>query len=122
MKASILLAHGSSDPHWLALFEQLLQRIRQQLPGDQLVRLAYMELASPTLASQVDELVANGARHIEVLPLFFAAGRHLRRDVPAMIAELTEQHPGVHIQLHQPVGLEPEVSAAIAQVVTRRIG
>ncbi len=121
MRASILLAHGSSDPNWLAPFEQLRQRICQQLPSDTEVRLAYMELAQPDLASQVAELAGAGATDIDVLPLFFAAGRHLRRDVPAMIAELMSQYPQVSIELHPPVGLEPEVSNAISQVVTRHV-
>ncbi|ASP38676.1 cobalamin biosynthesis protein CbiX [Bacterioplanes sanyensis] len=121
MKAAILLAHGSSDPNWLAPFDQLLARIRQQLDDDTHVRLAYMELAQPTLAEQVAELVTTGAHHIDVLPLFFAAGRHLRRDVPAMIEDLMRRHPSVTIELHAPVGLEPEVSAAISQVVTRQL-
>ncbi|MAD47070.1 MAG: cobalamin biosynthesis protein CbiX [Oceanospirillaceae bacterium] len=125
-RASVLLAHGSSDPHWLAPFEHLLQQIHDTLGSHGTrVELAYMELAEPSLASQIRALVSDGVRHIDVLPLFFAAGRHLRRDVPAKIDELqTEfknQDLSVVIHLHSPVGLEPEVAGAISQVVQRRL-
>ena len=124
--ASILLAHGSSDPHWLAPFDQLLQRIRDSLTNPQArVELAYMELAEPSLQSQVQRLAADGYSQIDVLPLFFAAGRHLRKDVPAMLEELQQQlqQQGIEvsIHLHTPIGLEPEVANAISQVVVRQL-
>lgn len=125
-RASVLLAHGSSDPHWLEPFGQLLQQIRSGLQENHArVELAYMELAEPELCQQIRRLVQEGYRHIDVLPLFFAAGRHLRKDVPAMLealqAELLAAGLVVGIELHSPVGLEPEVAAAIRQVVVRQL-
>lgn len=124
--ASILLAHGSSDPHWLAPFDQLLQRIRSSLTNPQArAELAYMELAEPSLQTQVKRLASEGYNRIDVLPLFFAAGRHLRKDVPAMLDELQQQLQQqdikISIHLHTPIGLEPEVADAISQVVLRQM-
>lgn len=125
-QATILLAHGSSDPHWLAPFDHLLANIRQQVSGDtQWVQLAYMELAEPSIEQQVEHLRELGAQHIHIRPLFFAAGRHLRKDVPAMIdalqQSLREQGHHIEIELHSPIGLEPEVAHAITQVVMRQL-
>jgi len=125
-RASVLLAHGSSDPHWLEPFDQLLSRIRSTSPeSGSRVELAYMELAEPSLSNCIRTLVAEGFHHIEVLPLFFAAGRHLRRDVPQQLEELqqalADEGTAVTIELHSPVGLEPEVATAISQVVQRRL-
>lgn len=125
-QATILLAHGSSDPHWLAPFDSLLDRIRQQLSGDtQCVQLAYMELAEPTIEQQVEHLRGLGAQHIHIRPLFFAAGRHLRKDVPAMLEDLqqalAERGHHITLELHNPIGLEPEVADAITHVVTRQL-
>lgn len=118
-KATILLAHGSSDPNWLAPFEALSNRIEAGLTDQShSLCLAYMELAAPSLEQTVAELSTIGVTHIDVLPLFFAAGRHLRQDVPNQIAALEQQWP-VRIKLHAPVGLEAEVSDAISQVVIR---
>jgi len=119
--ATILLAHGSSDANWLAPFTQLTEQIRSGLDNDEHpLRLAYMELAEPSLEHTVTELCQMGVQQIDVLPLFFAAGRHLRRDVPAQITAL-ESILSVQITLHPPVGLEPEVADAISHVVLRKL-
>lgn len=125
-RASVLLAHGSSDSHWLAPFSQLLLQIRQGLNNPSArVELAYMELAEPSLEQQIRLLADEGFRHIDILPLFFAAGRHLRRDVPAMLGTLQQQLAdeglSLSLDLHPPVGLEPEVAQAISQVVIRQL-
>ncbi len=122
--ATILLAHGSSDANWLAPFDHLLAHIRRGLDSER-VELAYMELAEPSLQQQVATLATAGFKRIDILPLFFAAGRHLRKDVPAMLEqqqnELKQQGYDVELHLHSPVGLEPEVANAISHIVIRRI-
>lgn len=125
--ACILLAHGSSDPRWSEPFQQLLIAIRQQLSSEQAnrVELAYMELSQPSLTHQINTLVAQGVTDINILPLFFAAGRHLRQDVPQQLEqlkqELKSQGKSVTLMLDSPVGLAPEVNQAICQVVLQQL-
>ncbi len=122
--ATLLLAHGSSDPNWLAPFSDLLTNIRKGLDGER-VELSYMELAEPSMEGQILRLAEEGFTHIDVMPLFFAAGRHLRKDVPgqldALQATLANQGMNVSIQLHPPVGLEPEVTDALRNIVIRQV-
>ena len=122
--ATLLLAHGSSDPNWLAPFSDLLTNIRKGLDGER-VELSYMELAEPSMEGQILKLAEEGFDHIDVMPLFFAAGRHLRKDVPGQIdalqTTLTEQGREVTIELHPPVGLEPEVTDALRSIVIRQV-
>lgn len=121
LKATILLAHGSSDPHWLRPFDELLTQIRASLQENGTrVEMAYMELAEPSLEHMVSVLADEGYTHIDVLPLFFAAGRHLRVDVPRQIDALQKEHL-VLLTLLAPVGLEPEVARAIGSVVVRQL-
>lgn len=122
--ATILLAHGSTDQNWLAPFADLLANIRAGLDTER-VELAYMELAEPSLEHQITQLAKEGYKHIDVLPLFFAAGRHLRRDVPNIIeslqADLSAQGHEISVELHAPVGLDPEVAAAISRIVIQKV-
>ena len=122
--AVILLAHGSRDPHWVAPFTVMLEQIRQQ-SGSTRVELAYLELSPPSLEQMVEGLVGEGVVNIEIIPLFFAAGRHLRKDVPIKIDALQQtflnQGKDVKIELHNPIGLEPEVATAISQTIHRKI-
>lgn len=122
--ATLLLAHGSSDPNWLAPFSDLLTNIRKGLDGER-VELSYMELAEPSMEGQILKLAEEGFTHIDVMPLFFAAGRHLRKDVPGQLdtlqTTLAKQGMNVAIQLHPPVGLEPEVTDALRNIVIRQV-
>lgn len=98
----ILLAHGSRDSNWCLTFEQGLKNINKHLEGH--ASLAYMEMATPGLEAEIAKYYQQGVREFEVLPLFFAAGRHLLHDVPELIAKLHDQFDGVSISLLAEVG------------------
>lgn len=98
----ILLAHGSRDSNWCLTFEKGLKDINTHLERD--ASLAYMEMASPDLKQEIATHYQQGIRDFEVLPLFFAAGRHLLHDVPELIAKLHDQFDGVSINLLSEVG------------------
>ncbi len=120
-RATILLAHGSTDANWLAPFQTLYSNIVSHTEG-QRVELAYMELAEPSLQAMVEQLAAEGFGEIDILPLFFAAGRHLRKDVPLLLDEIQQRSElPLTLNLHSPVGLEPEIAEAISRLVIRRL-
>lgn len=98
----ILLAHGSKDDNWCQTFEKGLKTINERLEND--ASLAYMEMASPSLENIISKQYLLGEREFEVLPLFFAAGRHLLHDVPEKIARLNQQYDSIHIKLLDEVG------------------
>lgn len=116
----ILLAHGSSDPKWRKPFETFHQTLRQRLETP--VHLAYMELSEPSLETIVDELAQDETAKLDVLPLFFAAGRHLRKDVPAQIDALQHKHRHVALTLLPPVGEHPAFVDALASVIAEQAG
>lgn len=118
--ALILLAHGSSDPNWRAPFEYFVEALAERLTTP--LRLAYMELSEPSLETTVAELAEAGVERAEILPLFFAAGRHLRKDVPGQVEALTAAHPGVDLTLLAPVGEHPAFVEALAAVVAEQAG
>ncbi|MDO6825086.1 sirohydrochlorin chelatase [Marinobacter sp. 1_MG-2023] len=113
----ILLAHGSSDKRWCDTFEALADPTLKAVSNS---RIAYMELAEPSLDQVVQDGVAEGAHEFTVVPLFLAAGRHLRKDVPAMI-EALEQATGASIHLSPPIGDNPLLGQAIKDVVTLQL-
>lgn len=113
----ILLAHGSSDKRWCETFEQLAAPTVNSVEGSQ---IAYMELAEPSLEHIVGQGVKEGIRTFTVVPLFLAAGRHLRKDVPAMIRTLEEVHD-ISIGLAPPIGENPRLGKAIRDVVEQEL-
>ncbi|SOB75743.1 sirohydrochlorin cobaltochelatase [Marinobacter sp. LV10R510-11A] len=116
-RSIILLAHGSSDKRWCDTFEALAEPTLKAVSNS---RIAYMELAEPSLNAVVHEGVAAGTHDFTIVPLFLAAGRHLRKDVPAMI-EALEKATGASIKLSPPIGENPLLGQAIKDVVALQL-
>lgn len=113
----ILLAHGSSDQRWCQTFEKLATPTLESVAGS---RIAYMELAEPSLETIISEGKTDGIDTFTIIPLFLAAGRHLRKDVPGMIEELQATHD-VTITLAPPIGENPQLGHAIRDVVNQEL-
>lgn len=124
--ANILLAHGSRDPKWKIPFQDMTQAIKQHEMSsldqsqEMIVELAYMELCEPSLESMCEKLSKQGIELINIYPVFFAAGIHLRVDVPKQLKAI-EAEFGVRTKLHPPVGQEKAVQDAITQVILERL-
>jgi sirohydrochlorin cobaltochelatase len=114
-RAVILFAHGSRDPLWRRPIEavaELAQRSAPEVP----VRCAYLELCTPDLVSSVQALLPLGVTAITVVPMFLGMGKHAREDLPQLMAELAEQHPGVRFAVRPAVGEDPEMIALLARL------
>lgn len=112
-KRILLLAHGSSDQRWCQTFETLAAPTLESLPES---RVAYMELAEPSLEAEIEKAAADGIHEITVVPLFLAAGRHLRKDVPAMLEQFRDRY-SVAISLLPPIGEDPRLGEALKDIV-----
>ena len=117
MKGLILFAHGSREREWARPFEQLAATLSRRT--DARVRLAYLELMSPSLAEAVDALAAEGAKSIRVVPVFLGPGGHTKEDLPKLVAKVREQHPALEISLDAPIGEQASVIEAIAAAIAK---
>ena len=107
MHAIILFAHGSRDPLWHKPIQAVAQRIAQRVAqqGERtVVRCAYLELTVPDLPTVANQLVAEGATRLDVVPMFLGVGRHAREDLPALMQALRAAHPSVDISCQPAVG------------------
>ncbi|NRA25262.1 MAG: CbiX/SirB N-terminal domain-containing protein [Oleispira sp.] len=127
LSANILLAHGSRDPKWQAPFEAIKDMIKQQAQQNAIdshlampVELAYMELCEPSLERMCEQLALEGYQQINIYPLFFAAGRHLRIDVPQQLTQI-ENKLGIKTLLHPPVGQKSIVQEAVSKVILQQL-
>lgn len=114
-KAIILFGHGSRDPLWRLPMETVAARLRAMQPGTP-VRCAYLELDAPDLPAAARELVAAGARHLTIVPMFLGTGRHAREDLPLLVRRLEGEHPDVAFVLQKPVGEDGRVVELLAQI------
>jgi sirohydrochlorin cobaltochelatase len=115
MLGIIVFAHGSRDPLWRQPVQAVAASIAAADPAVP-VSCAYLELCEPDLAGAAGELVAAGATRIRVLPLFFGMGKHAREDLPVLLRELREAHPGVHFEKLPAAGEDPRLTELLARI------
>jgi sirohydrochlorin cobaltochelatase len=115
----ILLGHGSREPRWAEPFERLAARVRARAAAE--VRVAYLELNTPDLATAADELLGGGARSIHIVPVFLGEGGHVRRDLPVMVEALRQRHPEVRFFCTAAIGEDEAVIEALADYCLRAL-
>ena len=119
-RALVLFAHGARDARWREPFDRLRERLTAQQPEVE-VRLAFLELMTPDLPGTIDALAAAGTQRITIVPVFFGQGGHLRRDLPALVAQCAQAHPSLVIQCAAAVGEDDDVLDAIAGYCARQL-
>jgi sirohydrochlorin cobaltochelatase len=115
----VLFAHGSRDSSWSKPFEALASSIKALTPDAEVV-IAFLETMEPSLEDAVHVLTRKGVSLIRIVPVFLAAGAHVREDLPKLLARVRALHPGVDIRSDPPIGEEPAIIEAIAAFISRR--
>jgi sirohydrochlorin cobaltochelatase len=116
--AVILFAHGAREVEWARPFERVRDAIRSE--GAR-VELAYLEIMKPSLEESARQLAAEGVKTVTIVPLFLAQGKHLKHQLPEMIAALRRDHPSTEFAVTPALGDEPEILAAITAWVKRSV-
>lgn len=111
----ILFAHGSRDPLWHKPIEAVAALIATQSPSTPVV-CAYLEFSTPDLATATQTLLDRGVRTITLLPMFLGVGKHAREDLPKLVFEMEDAHPGLHFTLKPAVGEDPRLVQLLAQM------
>jgi sirohydrochlorin cobaltochelatase len=114
--AVILFAHGAREPEWAQPFEKIRDRLRA---AGTPVELAFLEFMSPSLDEAAAGLADKGIRTVFIVPLFLAQGKHLKRELPAMVAKIRKRHVETDFRVTPALGEAPEIVAAIAEWVQR---
>ena len=117
----VLFGHGSRNPAWAEPFRQLCEEIERQQP-DALVSLGFLELMEPSLPAAIASLAESGAAEIIIVPIFIAAGNHVREDLPRLAADAMRAHPGLQVRMAPSLGEAPEMLAAMAAYALRSAG
>ncbi|HEX4855878.1 MAG TPA: CbiX/SirB N-terminal domain-containing protein [Limnobacter sp.] len=119
-RAIVLFGHGARDPQWADPMKRLQAILSAQLPGVQ-VELAFLELMLPSLPDTVDCMALGGVKNIQVVPIFFGKGGHLKNDFPLIMADMRKKHPGLNIEATAAVGQWDAVWQAIATEIVQQV-
>lgn len=114
--AVLLIAHGSRRAEANADLVRLAEAVSERGQYG-IVRIAYLELAEPTISQGARACVESGARDVLLLPYFLSAGEHAAGDLERHRRELAEEFPEVGFTLCPPLGLHP----LIVEIVLDRL-
>ena len=106
MKGIIIFAHGSSVESANEAVRVVARGVAAQ--GQYSCwATSFLEMGKPDLPSAVQQLVAQGATQIVVIPYFLTTGIHLKRDLPRIVDEILEVQKGITIQIAPPLDGHP---------------
>lgn len=113
-KGIILFGHGARNAEYLEPFRRIRAEVLAHEPGAR-VELGFLELTQPLLETVIDAMAADGVAEIVIVPIFFAPGRHVLKDLPQLAAAAMDRHPQLRIEIAPTVGEAPIVVAAMAR-------
>lgn len=119
--AIVLFAHGARDPAWARPLDDIAAQLRAQAP-ELAVGVAFLELIEPSLEEELRRLVAGGIVTIDIAPIFWAAGGHVRKDLPALLAAFATTHPQVRTRVLSVLSDLPGLSGFVAQALLAQSG
>ncbi len=115
-KGLILIAHGSRVKKTAEEMQVLVDKVQQKF-CDRAVTAAYMEIQPPGLVETVGNMFRQGIKEIDILPLFFFEGRHMRDDIPAQVNECIAEFSTCEIRLLPYIGSTEYFSNALVDSV-----
>ena len=113
----VIVDHGSRKAEaneTLNVFGDLFARSSRQ----DIVEVAHMELAEPTIADAIHACVRRGATHVVVAPYFLSRGRHVQSDIPRLVEEAQAAVPDTPIRIAEPIGAARQCAMARVQRIS----
>ncbi|GED97530.1 sirohydrochlorin chelatase [Gordonia crocea] len=80
---TLLVAHGTRNPHGVAMIGDLAAAMSEHLRDD--VRVGFVDVLGPDPAEALDSIGESGP--VTVVPAFLASGYHVRADLPAYLRQ-----------------------------------
>lgn len=117
LNALLLVDHGSRRAEANELLAEIAEMVRLRAEAGWVVHYAHMELAPPTIAEAFAQCVNDGAKLVVVHPFMLAKGNHVTHDIPRLVAEAAQAHPGVDFRITSPLAPHP----ALVDVVLDRV-
>lgn len=121
MDAILLLGHGSMRSEANAMLMRVAELVRNRLPGKP-VHPAFMQFGAPDFFEGAKACIDSGATRVIVHPYFLAAGDHVTKDIPGMMAGMSEKYPSVKFVMTKPLGIHDNLAGVVAERVAEAVG
>jgi precorrin-8X/cobalt-precorrin-8 methylmutase len=124
MELILLAGHGSpkKDANSLELIAKMLHEKIHPQCTEKCVRVSYMEFAEPGIPQAIDNCVKDGAEKVIIHPYFLSSGVHVTKDIPAMIDEARDRHPGCEFVYTEPLGIHNKMAELVLERINAASG
>lgn len=112
----ILLSHGSRLPEAKETLDAYKKMVKDA-GLYRIVEIASLQFNQPDLPASIEKVVGLGAGRIVVVPFFLYNGVHVQEDIPRLVDETRQKHPGVEIVMAASIGVDER----IGQIILDRI-
>jgi sirohydrochlorin ferrochelatase len=119
MKQALLIVdHGSRREESNDLLRDIAGMMQERF-GFSIVHYAHMELGNPTIEQGFDACVADGAEEVIIHPYFLGPGRHVTSDIPDLVKQAADRHPGIAFRITEPLGVHPKIGEVILERIAQ---
>jgi sirohydrochlorin ferrochelatase len=111
MTGYIVFAHGSS----IESANEAVRTVATDMARRgalEVVEAAFLEGGHPSLSGALASM-ADRVSHVVVVPYFLTLGLHLQRDLPRLIDQVQQAHPGIRIDVAAPLDQHPALVDAL---------
>ncbi len=112
----VLFAHGSSVESANEAVRSVAAKVAVE-GGFELMEAAFLELGKPDLPGAIDRLAARQVERVLVVPYFLTLGMHLKRDLPRIVEGCAARHPGLSIDVTEPL----DGHSALRRIILDRV-
>jgi sirohydrochlorin cobaltochelatase len=113
-KGILLFGHGARNPEYAEPFRRIKAAMASRAPQAR-IEIGFLELMQPTFEEAVDALVRQGVDDIRIVPIFFAPGKHVLKDLPERAAAVLDRYSDLTLDVADAVGMVPAVIDAMAE-------
>lgn len=119
MTALITLSHGSRHPQAVGLIDELSAAAANSAGVEGYS--SHLEFNEPDLRTAVAEAIADGHKHMVIVPLLFTRGFHQKVDVPEQLAAVRQQaqRVGADVELADGLGTGAAMEELLSRVIAR---
>lgn len=112
--ALFVVGHGTKSLRGTQQFSEVVAKVQKLSPMP--VAYGFIELATPTVATAISELVAtHNPERIVLLPLLLLAAGHMKSDIPSEIFRAKVNHPGVEFVSARDLAINADILKIIEE-------
>ncbi|WP_010303041.1 sirohydrochlorin chelatase [Kurthia senegalensis] len=117
MQAIIYVAHGTRIQEGNKEAEAFVQRAIKRVDCS-IQKIAFLEIAKPSIEQIVAECVREGVTNIVIVPLLLFKAQHLKEDIPSIIGTCQKVYPHVTFTIGREFGIDRRLITQVNERLT----